>query len=130
MKLTAEERETKANVLKELKQYRQELNAGQRAFLNGSEEVKELIEDWKRLRPKMVKKYQRMGILKEFAQVCLERRDDSLMHLKDAQMDTSDARAEANQNLLLWDEEDDNLAEREAQEAAEWEEFEKRLAAL
>jgi hypothetical protein len=130
MKLTAEERETKANVLKELKQYRQELNAGQRAFLNGSEEVKELIEDWKRLRPKMVKKYQKMGILKEFAQVCLERRDDSLMHLKDAQMDTSDARAEANQNLLLWDEEDDNLAEREAQEAAEWEEFEKRLAAL
>jgi hypothetical protein len=130
MKMTAEERETKANVLKELKQYRQELNAGQRAFLNGSEEVKELIEDWKRLRPKMVKKYQRMGILKEFAQVCLERRDDSLMHLKDAQMDTSDARAEANQNLLLWDEEDDNLAEREAQEAAEWEEFEKRLAAL
>jgi hypothetical protein len=103
---------------------------GQRAFLNGSEEVKELIEDWKRLRPKMVKKYQKMGILKEFAQVCLERRDDSLMHLKDAQMDTSDARAEANQNLLLWDEEDDNLAEREAQEAAEWEEFEKRLAAL
>lgn len=115
-KLTQEEQETRESVLKELKRYRQELNTGERSFLNGPEPVRRLISDWKELRPKMVRKYQKMGILKEFALVCLERRDDERMKLLKAGYPPPDANEEASQNLFLWSEEDDETEETEGKD--------------
>ncbi len=114
-KLTPEQREQRQEILDELNRYEEELELGERVIMNGPGRVRELISEWKHLRPKMVKKYQEMGILEEFALVCLERRDDARMRNMDAGMAITDAREEANQNLFLWDEEDD-LTEEEQEE--------------
>lgn len=109
--LDAEDRQMRENILAELRKYREELKTGERPFLNGRGKVMDLIRQWKDLRPKMVARLKKMGILKEYALVCLERRDDKLMSLRRAGMMETDAREEANQGLLLWDEADDEPEE-------------------
>jgi len=112
-KLTKEERETRASVLKELKRYRQEMSEGERASMNGPAPTNRLIDEWKKLRPKMVRQYQKMGILKEFALVCLERRDDERMRLEKAGFPPPDANEEASKLLMEWPEEADEQPEEE-----------------
>jgi len=102
-KLTPEEMQRRKDTLKELARYRQEVKDGVRPSLNGPAPVKELVRDWIRLRPEMVKRLRRMGILEEYARVCLERRDDKLAELRKV-LYITDAQEEADQCLLRWDE--------------------------
>jgi len=117
--LTRDEWEQRQSILREVKRYRHELETGERPFLNGREPIKRLIEDWKELRPDMVKRLTRMGVLKEYALCCLERRDDKRMELEDAGMPPTDAREAAEWSLLLWSEEEDNEEAEEEQDEEE-----------
>jgi len=114
--LTEEERQERADVIRELKRYRRELSEGRRTFLNGPAPVKDLIKDWRKLRPKMVKHLRKLGILEDYALVCLERRDDRRMQLQQAGWDRADANVEASQYLLLWDEGDEKTPEEQEKE--------------
>lgn len=73
----------------------------------GSQKEREMIAEWRRIRPKMVNRLLAMGILKEFAHLIETRRFEAETANLTAGMGWPDSREQANRDWLIWEAEAD-----------------------
>lgn len=123
IKLTEKELEEREAILNELKKGQSKDQTYLREIATNRPNVEQLIADWRNLRPNMVNHYYKLGVLEEFATVCLIRRDKHLNAMLKAGMDEADARIEASSYLFLWNEDDDETDEESMTEDEKFEQM-------
>lgn len=86
----------------------------------GSQMEREMIEQWRAIRPKMTARLEQAGILKEFAHLIETRRFEAQKMYERAGMPYPDSREQAEQEWLICDPEEDPFAEDEEEEIPSW----------
>ena len=106
-KLTAQDMKERQEIMQEVQTLKAQFEAQQIATLPGTIAIKELLETWKELRPKMTAYYKKLGVLRGFAMTKLADADQAYQKNLQAGMYSTDAREQANQFLMEWSEQVD-----------------------